>query len=76
MKSSTRDAPSDGVPADQVASDVPAAGNARRTALTRIARLARYTAEITAVILLEGCGVPPAEAATGLAAARRRRAGG
>lgn len=76
MKSPTRDAPPDGVPADQAAGDVPTAGNARRTALTRIARLARYTAEIVTVILLEGCGVPPADAATGLAAARHRRAGG
>jgi hypothetical protein len=76
LKSSTRDAPPDAVPADQVAGDVLTAGNAQRTALTRIARLARYIAEIAAVILLEGCGVPPADAATGLAAARRRRAGG
>ena len=42
MKSSTRDAPHDGVPAD---------------ALTRIARLARFTAEIAAEILagFPGC---------------------
>jgi len=52
MKSSTRDAPPDPVPADQVAGDVPTAGNARRTARTRIARLARYTAEIVAEILV------------------------
>jgi len=52
MKSSTRDAPPDGVPAGQAAGDVPTAGNARRTALTRIARLARYTAEIVAEILV------------------------
>jgi hypothetical protein len=76
MKSSTYDAPPDGVPADQVAGDVPTAGNARRTALTRTARLARFTAEIVTVILLAECGVPPADAATGLAAAGRRRAGG
>jgi hypothetical protein len=48
MKSSTRDAPPDGVPAGQAAGDVPTAGNAR----TRIARLARYTAEIVAEILM------------------------
>jgi hypothetical protein len=52
MKSSTRDAPPDGVPAGQVAHDVPATGNARRTALTRTARLARFTAEIAAEILV------------------------
>jgi hypothetical protein len=57
MKSSTRDAPPDGMPADQVAGDVPTAGNARRTALPRIARLARFTAEIVAEILVgfPGC---------------------
>ena len=57
MKSSTRDAPPDGVPADQVAGDVLTAGNARRTALTRVARLARFTAEIVAEILVgfPGC---------------------
>jgi len=76
MKSSTPDGPPDGVPAGQAAGDVPTAGNARRAARTRIARLARYTAEIVTVILLEGCGVPPADAAIGLAAARRWRAGG
>ena len=37
MKSSTRDAPPDGVPTDQVAGDVLTAGNARRTARTRVA---------------------------------------
>ena len=52
MKSSTHDATPDPVPADQVAGDVPTAGNARCTALTRIARLARYTAEIVAEILV------------------------
>lgn len=52
MKSSTRDAPPDGMLADQVAGDVPTAGNARRTGLTRIARLARFTAEIVAEILM------------------------
>jgi hypothetical protein len=57
MKSSTRDAPPDGVPAGQIAGDVPAAGNARHTVLTRIARLARFTAEIAAEILVgfPGC---------------------
>jgi hypothetical protein len=56
MKSSTRDAPP-GVPAGQVAGDGLTAGNARRAALTRIARLARYTAEIVAEILVgfPGC---------------------
>ena len=52
MKSSTRDAPPDGVPAGQAAGDVPTAGNARRAARTRIARLTRYTAEIVAEILV------------------------
>ena len=57
MKSSTRDEPPDQVPADQVAGYVLIAGNARRTALTRIARLARFTAEIVAEILVgfPGC---------------------
>jgi hypothetical protein len=57
MKSSTHDAPPDRVPADQVAGDVPTTGNARRTALTRTARLARFTAEIVAEILVgfPGC---------------------
>ena len=53
MKSSTRDAPPDGVPADQVAGDVLTAGNA----WTRVARAARFTAEIVAEILVgfPGC---------------------
>jgi hypothetical protein len=57
MKSSTRDVPPDGVAADQVAGDVPTAGNARRSALTRIEQLARFTAEIVAQILVAfpGC---------------------
>ncbi|HEV3290652.1 MAG TPA: hypothetical protein VG123_16850 [Streptosporangiaceae bacterium] len=57
MKRSTRDAPPDGVPAGRVAGVDPAAGNARRTALTRAARLARFTAEIVAEILVgfPGC---------------------
>jgi hypothetical protein len=57
MKSSTRDAPPDGMLADQVAGDVPTVGNARRIALTRIAQLARFTAEIVAEILVgfPGC---------------------
>ena len=83
MRSSTRDTPPAQVPAGQVASEAPAAGNARPTALTarptaltaRLAALAQLTAEIVTVILLGECGVPPADAATGLAAARRRRAG-
>lgn len=56
MKSSTRDAPP-WVPADQVAGDVPTAGNARRAARIRIALLARFTAEIMAEILVgfPGC---------------------
>ena len=48
MKSSTHDALPDGVPAYQVAGDFPIAGNARRTALTWLARLARFTAEVVA----------------------------
>ena len=52
MKSSTRDAPPDGVPAGQTAGDVPTAGTARPAARTRIARLARFTAEIVAEILV------------------------
>jgi len=57
MKSSTRDASPDGVPSGQAVCDVPTAGNARRAARTRIARLARYTAEIVAEILVgfPGC---------------------
>lgn len=77
MRSSTRDTSPAQVPAGQVASEAPVAGNARPTALTaRLAALAQLTAEIVTVILLGECGVPPADAATGLAAARRRRAGG
>ncbi|HEY0999757.1 MAG TPA: hypothetical protein VGD83_08965 [Streptosporangiaceae bacterium] len=76
MRSSTFNATPGPVPADQAATGAPVAGNARRTALTRIARLVRVIAEIVTVILLGECGVPPAEAATGLAATRRRRAGG
>jgi len=71
MKSSTHD-----VTPDQAATGAPTAGNARRTTLTRIAQLMRVIAEIVTVILLGECGVPPADAATGLAATRRRRAGG
>jgi hypothetical protein len=57
MKNPTRDVPPDGGAADQVAGDVPTAGNARRSALTRIAQLARFTAEIVAEILVAfpGC---------------------
>jgi hypothetical protein len=77
VRSSTRDTPPGWVPAGQVSGDAQAAGNARPTALTaRLAALAQLTAEIVTVILLGECGVPPADAATGLAAARRRRAGG
>jgi hypothetical protein len=77
VRSSTRDTLPAQVPAGQVASEAPAAGNARPTALTAgLAALAQLTAEIVTVILLGECGVPPADAATGLAAARRRRAGG
>ena len=50
MKSFTHDASSDGMSAGQIAGVVPAAGNAPRTVLTRIARLARFTAEIVAEI--------------------------
>jgi hypothetical protein len=46
------------VPADQVAGDVAVTGNARRTALTRIARLARYSAEIVAEILVGSLRAP------------------
>ncbi|MGH3202430.1 MAG: hypothetical protein ACRDOA_15150 [Streptosporangiaceae bacterium] len=76
MKSPTYEATPNPVPADQAATGAPAAENARRTALTRIARPVRFIGEIVTVILLGECGVPPAEAATGLAATRRRRAGG
>ena len=57
MKGSTHDAPPDGVPAGQVAGGVATAGNAWRTALTRTTRLARFTAEIVAEILVgfPGC---------------------
>jgi hypothetical protein len=57
MNSSTLDAPPDPMPAGQVAGDVLTAGNARRTARTRIARLARFTAGIVAEILVgfPGC---------------------
>jgi hypothetical protein len=57
MKNSTRDAPPDGVPADQVTGDVPTVGNAWRTALTRLARPARFTAEIVAenLVVFPGC---------------------
>ena len=52
MKSSTHD-----VTPDQAATGAPTAGNARRTTLTRIARLARVIAEIAAEILVgfPGC---------------------
>ena len=54
MRSSTRDTLSAQVPAGQVASEAPAAGNARATALTaRLAALARLTAEVVMAIL--GC---------------------
>jgi hypothetical protein len=57
MKSSTRDALPDGVPAGQAAGDVLTAGNARRTAWTRITRLAWYTTQISAEMLVgfPGC---------------------
>ena len=52
MRSSTRDTLPAQVPAGQVASEAPAAGNARPTALTaRLAALAQPTAEIVTVIL-------------------------
>ncbi len=52
MRSSTRDTLSAQVPAGQVASEAPAAGNARPTALTaRLADLARLTAEVVMAIL-------------------------
>ena len=54
MRSSTRDTPPAQVPAGQVASEAPAAGNARPTALTaRLAALAQLTAEVVMAIL--GC---------------------
>ncbi len=52
MRSSTRDTLSAQIPAGQVASEAPAAGNARPTALTaRLAALARLTAEVVMAIL-------------------------
>ncbi len=54
MRSSTRDTLSAQIPAGQVASEAPAAGNARPTALTaRLAALAQTTAEVVMAIL--GC---------------------
>lgn len=54
MRSSTRDTLSAQVPAGQVASEAPAAGNARPTALTaRLDDLAQLTAEVVMAIL--GC---------------------
>jgi hypothetical protein len=56
VRSSTRDTPPAQVPAGQVASEAPAAGNARPTALTaRLPALAQLTAEVVAAIL----GCPP-----------------
>jgi hypothetical protein len=56
VRSSTRDTPPAQVPAGQDASEAPAAGNARPTALTaRLAALAQLTAEVVAAIL----GDPP-----------------
>jgi hypothetical protein len=56
VRSSTRDTLSAQVPAGQVASEAPAAGNALPTALTaRLAALARLTAEVVMAIL----GSPP-----------------
>jgi hypothetical protein len=59
VRSSTRDTLSAQVPAGQVASEAPAAGNALPTALTarptaltaRLAALARLTAEVVIAIL-------------------------
>ena len=52
MRSSTRDTLAAQVPAGQVASEAPAAGNARPTALTaRLAALAQPTAEVVMAIL-------------------------
>ena len=52
MRSSTRDTLPAQVPAGQVASEAPAAGNARPTALTaRLAALAQPTAEVVMAIL-------------------------
>lgn len=54
MRSSTLDTLPAQVPAGQVASEAPAAGNARPTALTaRLAALAHPTAEVVMAIL--GC---------------------
>jgi|HubBroStandDraft_2_1064218.scaffolds.fasta_scaffold1262992_2 hypothetical protein len=54
MKSSTLDAPSGQMPADQAAADASAAGNTRLTALTdTLADLAPFIAEIVTGIL--GC---------------------
>jgi hypothetical protein len=56
VRSSTRDTLPAQVPAGQVASEAPAAGNALPTALTaRLAALARLTAEVVMAIL----GCPP-----------------
>ena len=56
MRSSARDTLPAQVPAGQVASEAPAAGNARPAALTaRLAALARLTAEVVMAIL----GCPP-----------------
>jgi hypothetical protein len=56
VRSSTRDTLPAQVPAGQVASEAPAAGNALPTALTaRLAALARLTAEVVTAIL----GCPP-----------------
>jgi hypothetical protein len=56
VRSSTRDTLPAQVPVGQVASEAPAAGNARPTALTaRLAALARLTAEVVMAIL----GCPP-----------------
>jgi hypothetical protein len=52
VRSSTRDTLPAQAPAGQVASEAPAAGNARPTALTaRLADLARLTAEVVMAIL-------------------------
>ena len=52
MRSSTRDTPPVQVPAGQVASEAPAAGNARSTAMTvRLAALVRLTPEVVMAIL-------------------------
>ncbi len=53
MRSSTRDTPPAQVHAGQLASEAPAAGNARPAALTaRLADLAPYIAEIVTAILM------------------------